>query len=196
MMNYLNSWGLWINLGYFEAYCWIFNFITIIKIHLCFITEHYYKLMEIVSFLDNLDQQKIQSSQNWRKTGSTDTTAIKSEEYHCFKINVSEKGQRVVWIGLYYSYINCFFIFQVYTLKDRKYFFSLLYLEYLLQNTQFYSISEDDRIKYIHIKAGFLNSLQFILGYKFWKRKRTLINRIDLCVCANLGVTDKILKEK
>ena len=72
----------------------------------------------------------------------------------------------------------------------------LLYLEYLLQNTQFYSISEDDRIKHIHIKAGFLNSLQFILSYKFWKRKRTLVNRIDLCVCAHLGVTAKILKEK
>ena len=111
MMNYLNSWGLWINLGYFEAYCWIFNFITIIKIHLCFITEHYYKLMEIFSFLDNLDQQKIQSSQNWRMTGST---FIKSEEYHCLKINVTVKGQRVVWNGLYYSYINCliFFFFK------------------------------------------------------------------------------------
>lgn len=78
------------------------------------------------------------------------------------------------WYGLDYTILTLiaiFFLFQVYTLKNRKYFFSLLYLEYLLQNTQFYSISEDDRLKCIHIKAGFLNSLHFILGYKFWKRK-------------------------
>ena len=80
----------------------MFNFITIIKIHLCFIIGHHYKLMEF--FLDNLVRQKIQSSHKLEKelTGSTDTNVIKSEGYHCFKINVNEKGQRVAWIGLYY----------------------------------------------------------------------------------------------
>ena len=78
------------------------------------------------------------------------------------------------WYELDYTIVTLiafFFLFQVYTLKNRKYFFSLLYLEYLLQNTQFYSISEDGRMKCIHVKAGFLNSLHFILVYKFWKRK-------------------------